>query len=141
MTATSWEALDVSLTEASDEIAPDGSQVRVLSRVPRGSMGHFTIPSHQIIRAVRHKTVDEIWFVLEGEGEMWREKDGQSSLTKIKPCDSLVIPVGVTFQVRSSSGSDLCVLGQTMPAWPNNDEAEYVDGPWKPTLIGEGRFF
>ena len=135
MTVTSWEALDVSLAEAADEIAPDGSQVRVLSRVPRGSMGHFTIPRHQTIRAVRHKTVDEIWFVLEGEGEMWREKDGHSSVTIVRPGDSVAIPVGVTFQVRNSSDSDLRVLGQTMPAWPNNDEAEYVDGPWVPTLI------
>ena len=135
MTATSWEAMDVELDGAADEIAPDGSQVRVLSRVPRGSMGHFTISARQTIRAVRHKTVDELWFVLEGDGEMWREMDGQSSVTTFKSGVSLVIPVGVTFQVRNTGDSDICVIGQTMPAWPNNDEAEYVDGPWTPTLL------
>lgn len=135
MTGISWQDLDVSLKFAADEIAPDGSQVRILSRLDRGSMGHFTIPAMQTIRAVRHKTVDEIWYVLQGEGEMWRALAEESSVAQIAAGDSLAIPVGTVFQVRNLGHEDLCVIGQTMPAWPGNDEAEYVDGPWEPTLL------
>jgi hypothetical protein len=59
-----------------DAAAPDGSDVRVLLRLERGSMAHFELPSGQTSKAVTHRTVDEIWFVLSGRGEMWRAQDG-----------------------------------------------------------------
>jgi len=33
-------------------------------------MAHFHLPAGQVSRAVRHRTVEEIWFVLSGRGEM-----------------------------------------------------------------------
>ncbi len=122
---------DRRLTSDIDEIAPDGSQVRVLGSVCRGSMGHFTILKGQTIRATCHQTVDEIWFVLAGKGEMWRKSADQTLTVEISAGDSLCIPVGTAFQVRNTGIADLTVLGQTMPPWPGNDEAIYVDGPWQ----------
>ena len=55
-----------------DAVAPDGSDVRVLLRLAGGSMAHFTLPSGATSRAVRHRTVEEIWYVVAGTGDMWR---------------------------------------------------------------------
>ena len=58
-------------------VAPDGSDVRVLLRLPGGSMAHFELGAGQVARAVTHRTVDEIWLVVAGRGEMWRKQDGR----------------------------------------------------------------
>jgi mannose-6-phosphate isomerase-like protein (cupin superfamily) len=52
-------------------IAPDGSEVRVLLRVSSGGMAHFEFPPGRTSPAVRHKTVDELWFFVSGRGRMW----------------------------------------------------------------------
>ena len=31
----------------------------------------------------------------------------------------------------------LCILGVTMTAWPGDDEAQLVDGPWTPSKGAE----
>ena len=126
---------DKRLGTVADEIAPDGSEVRRLVALPRGSMGHFTIPAGQIIRAVRHKSVDEIWYVLEGSGEMWRKGPADERVISLHKGVSLSIPVGTSFQVRSTGRQALHVLGQTMPRWPGDDEAEIVAGKWTATLV------
>ena len=60
----------VSLPAAPDVVAPDGSDVRILPSVAGGSMAHFTLAPGATSRAVTHRTVDEIWFVVSGRGEM-----------------------------------------------------------------------
>ena len=53
-----------------DDIAPDGSDVRVLLRLKRGSMAHFQLEPGEISTAVFHRTIEEIWYFLSGDGEM-----------------------------------------------------------------------
>ena len=65
------------LPERPSEGAPDGSAVRILLRLPGGGMAHFARGAGQVSRAVRHRTVEEIWYVLAGAGEIWR-KQGES---------------------------------------------------------------
>jgi len=56
-----------------DAIAPDGSQVRLLvTDARRASLVEIRLPAGGVSRPVRHRTVEEIWFVLEGEGEVWQ---------------------------------------------------------------------
>ena len=55
-----------------DVVAADGSDVRVLLKTSRGSMAHFELAGGRASAAIRHRRVDEIWFVLSGRGEMWR---------------------------------------------------------------------
>src|SRR6202035_638560 len=43
---------------APDVIAPDGSEVRVLCRVARGSMATFSLPAHSVAKAVAHRSVE-----------------------------------------------------------------------------------
>ena len=49
-----------------DAVAPDGSDVRVLLRLGAGSMAHFELAAGRVSRAVAHRAVDELWYVLGG---------------------------------------------------------------------------
>lgn len=98
-----------------DVVASDGSDVRVLAGLGSGGMAHFTLPAAQTSPAVAHRTVEEIWFVVSGRGEMWRK-------------------LGTHFQFRAHAGEPLAVIGITMPPWPGDAEAFRVAGPWTPTV-------
>ena len=55
-----------------DVLAPDGSEIRVLAGTERCSMAHGLLPPGGVSRAIRHRTVEEVWYVLSGEAEVWR---------------------------------------------------------------------
>ena len=118
------------------EVAPDGSDVRVLLILAGGGMAHFELAAGQTSRAVAHKTVEEIWFFLTGRGEMWREQDGVSETIEVSSGMCLTIPLGTRFQFRSSGDDPLSALGVTMPPWPGEGESIFVDGPWPTTVTG-----
>jgi mannose-6-phosphate isomerase-like protein (cupin superfamily) len=114
-------------------LAPDGSEVRVLLSRPGGSMAHFRLPPGGITMAVRHRTVEEIWFVLAGHGALWRSLDGRAETVALTPGVSATIPVGTAFQFRAFD-EDLEILGVTMPPWPGAEEAVFVEGVWEATV-------
>jgi mannose-6-phosphate isomerase-like protein (cupin superfamily) len=114
-----------------DVVAPDGSLVRLLAAGEHGSMAHFELPEGQVTRAVRHRSVEELWFVLGGRGTLWLDGAGERELAA---GTSLRIPVLTTFQFRSRGPGALTVVGVTMPPWPGEHEAEPADGPWAPQL-------
>src|SRR5512132_2738070 len=60
------------ISSAPDTIAPDGSEVRVLCDLTRGSLALFSLPPKAISKAVAHRTVEEIWYFISGYGRMWR---------------------------------------------------------------------
>jgi len=126
----------VKLSATPDAIAPDGSEVRVLVRTERGSMANFQLAPGQTSVAVRHRTVEEVWFVLAGRGEMWRRRADEETVLELEPGVSFSIIPGTSFQFRSSGPDRLEVVAVTMPPWPldRDDEAEVVDGPWPPTV-------
>jgi mannose-6-phosphate isomerase-like protein (cupin superfamily) len=118
------------LPEQPDVLAPDGSQVRVLLALAGGSMAHFRLPARQVSRAVRHRTVAEIWYVLEGWGQMWRRQDNRETVTPLAPGTCLTIPPGTAFQFRVDGDAALAAVAVTMPPWPGPEEAEFVEGCW-----------
>jgi len=123
------------LPEAPDDVAPDGSEVRLLAAGTRGGMAHFRLAPGQIARAVAHRTVEELWYVTEGSGHMWRQRAGDPGETvEMKPGVSLLIPVGTTFQFRADAGAPLAAVGVTMPPWPGAEEAEPREGIWPSTV-------
>ena len=77
-----------------------------------------------------HRTVDEIWYVLHGQGQMWRRQGERQATVPLTPGTCVSIPVGTQFQFRASDGSRLAVVGVTMPPWPGDDEAYEVPGTW-----------
>ena len=114
-----------------DVIAPDGSEIRLLPALRSGSSVHCTLPAGKVSQAVRHKTVEEIWHVLEGEGEIWRrDKSGTETVVGLQKGVSLTIPLGTSFQFRALAGRPLEIFIVTMPPWPGNDEAEAVSNHW-----------
>ena len=119
-------------------VAPDGSDVRVLLRLAGGSMAHFTLAPGSVSRAVQHRTVSEIWYVLGGRGEMWRGSVDGGSVEALEPGVCLTIPAGTPFQFRSFGEQPLTVIAITMPPWPGDDEAIPVEG-YAPWGRGEGR--
>lgn len=118
------------LPVAADVLAPDGSEVRILANTPRGSMAHFKLPPGACSKAIRHRTVDEVWFVVAGQGAIWRKTAQDESEAKLAPGVSLNIPVGTSFQFRAADGTALEIVGVTMPPWPGDQEAEFVAGKW-----------
>ena len=114
-----------------DVVAPDGSDVRLLARTERGSMAHFELAPGRVSDAIRHRTVDEIWFVLSGRGEIWRKQGNREDIVALEPGVSVTIPVGTHFQFRASGDTALEAVGVTMPPWPGDTEAVPVPGKWK----------
>ena len=120
--------------EAPDVIAPDGSEVRVMSSLVRGALAVFSLPPGAVSEPVAHRTVEELWYVISGHGRMWRKLDGQEETVELVVGLSLSIPTGTHFQFRCDGTEPLKVLGATMPPWPGADEAYKVDGKWPPTV-------
>lgn len=127
------------IREAPDAMAPDGSEVRILCQTGRGSMAHFTLPPGAIAKAVAHRTIDEVWYVVSGRGRMWRrhhQGDGgdREEIVELREGLSLSIPLGTHFQFHADADVPLAAIGVAMPPWPGEDEAYVVDGPWQPTV-------
>src|SRR6202044_1691586 len=122
------------LGEGVDATAPDGTAVRLLLSLAGGSMAHFELPAGAVSHAVTHRTVEEIWFVVSGRGDIWRRQGDVESIDPLGPGTSLTIPLGAAFQFRAEAGSALTFLAIPIPPWPGTDEAVSVQGPWAPTV-------
>jgi len=117
-----------------DAVAPDGADVRILLGLKGGSMAHFSLAPGETSRAVAHRTVEEIWFFVSGQGEMWRQQAGDEQVVEVWPGVCLSIPLGTSFQFRCTGQDPLEAIGITMPPWPGEGEAILVEGPWQPTV-------
>lgn len=114
--------------------APDGSDVRVLLATPAGGVAHFELAAEMVARAVTHRTVDEIWYILSGRGEMWRKQGEQEETVTLEVGVCISIPQGTHFQFRASTSESVAAIAVTMPPWPGDGEAVVVAGPWEATI-------
>jgi mannose-6-phosphate isomerase-like protein (cupin superfamily) len=96
-------------------------------------MAHFEVGPGMVSRAVTHRTVEEIWFVVAGSGEMWRKQGEREETVPLEPGVCLTLPLGTVFQFRASATEGVCAVGVTMPPWPGDDEAIQAVGPWPPS--------
>ncbi|GAA5171742.1 hypothetical protein GCM10023214_52340 [Amycolatopsis dongchuanensis] len=120
----------ISVHDAPEVRAPDGSAVRPLCRLAGASFARFELAPHQVSLAVSHATVEEIWFVLDGSGAMWRREGDREEVTTLEPGLCLTIPLGTTFQFRAGEHG-LRVVAVTTPPWPGTpEEARPGRGPW-----------
>ena len=122
----------MNLAQAEHVFAPDGSQVTPLLASDGGSMACFELAAGTTSRAIAHHTVEELWFVHRGSGEIWRRHKDDEELTPLVPGVCISIPPATHFQFRASQHGPLLIVGVTMPPWPGEHEARYVDGPWAP---------
>ena len=116
-----------------DAYAPDGSEVRLLAGLKGASFAHFTLPPGGVSVAVAHRTVEEIWYVVAGGGEVWRRLGDEESVTAVAPGVALTIPLGAHFQFRAGAAG-LSFVAVTMPPWPGADEAFAVTGRWEASV-------
>ena len=114
-------------------LAPDGSQVRELVAVAKGSMVHCTLPGGAVSMAVAHAKVDEVWYFLAGTGQVWRRRAGAESVTDVEAGVAMSVEYGTHFQFRNTGEEDLCFVIVTMPPWPGAEEARRVTDRWPVT--------
>jgi hypothetical protein len=88
------------IAEAPNAIAPDGSEVRLLGSLPRGSMAAFRLSPLAVSKPVTHRTVEEIWYFTAGYGRMWRKLGDREEITEVAPGVSITIP-----RVRNSNSA------------------------------------
>ena len=110
--------------------APDGSDVRVLLALRGGGMAHFHLPAGAVAKAVSHRSVEELWFITAGHGEMWRKQGEREEVVALVPGLCISIPLGTHFQFRASPSESVSAVAVTMPPWPGEEEAIFVEGPW-----------
>ena len=113
------------LPDEPDLTAPDGSRVRRLLSLAAGSTAHFQLAPLEVSRAGRHRSVQEIWYILAGRGEMWRQDGRREEVATLKPGVCLTIPVGTSFQFRAAEEAPLSAFAVTMPPWPSGSEDEW----------------
>ncbi len=108
-----------------DAIAPDGSEITFLvGDARRASLVEVRLPAGDTSKPVRHRTVEEIWYILTGTGKVWRRPPrGQPLIEEVGPGCTLVIPTGWAFQFQAGPERDLRFLCFTSPPWPGDDEA------------------
>jgi mannose-6-phosphate isomerase-like protein (cupin superfamily) len=117
-----------------DVLAPDSSEIRLLVEIGGGSLVHCTVRPGGVTRAVQHRTVEEVWFCVAGQGQLWRSGQGADEVTSLHPGVAVSIPLGTRFQFRAVGSQPLEVVIATMPPWPGADEALPAEGPWTPKV-------
>ena len=121
--------------QSPDATAPDGSEVRFLVGSRQGaeksSLVEVTLGPGEVSRPVWHRTVEEVWYVLEGTGRIWRcppDVDPETvSPVDVSPGDALVIPTNWRFQFSAGPQGPLRFLCHTTPTWPGEDEAALAE--------------
>ena len=93
-------------------------------------MVHCTLPPGAVSLAVAHRTVDELWYVLSGEGELWRRQGDLEEIVALTPHAAHSLPLATQFQFRNPGPEPLVIVIVTMPPWPGMDEAVRVVDHW-----------
>ena len=106
----------------------------MLLEVRGGGVAHFELAAGQTSVAVRHRTVEEIWYFLSGRGEMWRKSGAREEVVAVSVGVCITIPLGTAFQFRATGEEPLAAIAATVPPWPGAGEAAIVSGPWAPTV-------
>ncbi len=110
--------------------APDGSLTYPLVRTERASVGLIELEPGQVTSPVRHRSIEEVWYILQGEGQLWRRLDVEEEITDLVPGTCVTIPPDTTFQFRATSDTSLQILMVTVPPWPGPAEAVPSTGIW-----------
>jgi len=113
-----------------DAIAPDGSEIyNLVGDAERASLVEVRLAAGLISRPVRHRTVEEIWYVTAGRGRVWRSApdDPRGETIRVGPGASVRIPTGWSFQFAAAAEAELRFICFTSPPWPGPEEAAAVD--------------
>jgi len=100
----------------------DGSTIRSLldttnAPVKKQSLAEATLPAGGYTERHYHRSSEEFYFILEGEGTM--EIEGE--LRKVQPGDAILIPAGSRHQITADSGAGLRLLCCCAPPYSHAD--------------------
>lgn len=100
----------------------DGSTIRSLldlgtAPVRNQSLAEATVEAATATERHYHRESEEIYYVLEGEGEM--ELDGERA--PVAPGDAVLIPPGAWHEIRASEDGQLRFLCCCAPPYRNDD--------------------
>ncbi len=100
----------------------DGSTIRELlgprtAPVQNQSLAEATLGPGQATERHYHAVSEELYYVVEGEGEM--EVDGQRA--RVGPGDAILIPPGAWHQLRASAGGQIRILCCCAPQYSDAD--------------------
>lgn len=118
------------LPKEHDYLAPDTSEIRLLLHMKGGGLAHCTLPPRGVSSAVKHKTVEELWYFIQGHGQVWRKRENREEVVDVGPDTCVAIPTGTHFQFRNTGADPLCFVIATMPPWPGEQEAVRVHDHW-----------
>jgi hypothetical protein len=105
------------IAEAPDAIAPDGSEVRLLGVLPRGSMAAFRLAPGPCRRPWPTAPSRRSGTSSPGRG-MWRRLGEAEEVTEVGRGVSVTIPTSAHFQFRCDGGEPLEAVAVTMPPGP-----------------------
>lgn len=120
-----------SLPEKFTYLAPDHSEIRILLDVSGAGVAHCRLPPSCVSSPVKHKSVNEIWYILSGSGQIWQGRNGLNDFADLSAGVCLTIAAGDSFQFKNTGTEDLDILITTAPNWPGPDEAVPVSGYWE----------
>jgi mannose-6-phosphate isomerase-like protein (cupin superfamily) len=86
-----------SIATAEPFTTKDGSTIRELHHTDRQSLAEATLEPGQATERHFHAATEEIYFVLEGEGDL--EIDG--GIRRVEPGDAALIPPGARHQITA----------------------------------------
>jgi len=115
------------MSENPDGQALDGCDVRLLTRTPFSSAIHCELPGGQTSQATINYWIHEIWFVISGEGAVWRTDGSFDQTVDVKAGSSITIPPQVTFQFRSTRKEPLVFVCFVAPPFPGPEANELVE--------------
>ena len=111
-----------SLADAESFVTADGSTIRELFGLPTGGVEHqslaeATLAPGQATERHYHRASEEIYFVLDGEGEM--ELDGERR--QVGEGDAVAIPRGAWHELRAEGDRPLRILCSCAPPYRHED--------------------
>ncbi len=118
------------LSNAYGVLAPDTSEIRLLVGMTRSSLAQGTLPPGRVSLAIAHRTVEEVWYVTAGRGQVWRKQGDHETVVDVAAGTALTIPTGAHFQFRTTGSEPLRFIMCTMPPWPGEQEAVRVPDHW-----------
>ena len=111
-----------SLADAESFVTADGSTIRELFGLPTGGVEHqslaeATLAPGQATQRHYHRASEEIYFVLDGDGEM--ELDGERRA--VSAGDAVAIPAGAWHELRAEGDRPLRILCSCAPPYRHED--------------------
>jgi mannose-6-phosphate isomerase-like protein (cupin superfamily) len=92
-------------------------EYQLQGRSPARGLAEATLDPGQAAQRHYHREAEEIYFLLEGIGEM--EVDGERA--RVSPGDAILIPPGAWHQIRASADGPLRLLCCCAPPYRHED--------------------